>query len=86
MKKEYTLLTLGALVTIIPWLGLTPSLRKIFFTIIGIWIIYISYYYWKNKKQKEQHKQLNTETEPIQNNIQNNIQKEDERRYQKPTI
>lgn len=82
MKKEYTLLTLGSLTAIIPWLGLTPSLRKIIFTIIGIWIIYISYNYWKIFRHKEEPKNISLESEIVQNNIQ----KEDERRQQKPTI
>ena len=82
MKKEYILLTLGSLTAIIPWLGLTPSLRKIVFTIIGIWIIYISYQYWKIFTHKEDIKNTSTELEVTQNNVQ----KEDERRQQKPTI
>jgi hypothetical protein len=45
MKREYTLLILGAITASAPWLALTPSLNRIIFTIIGLWLIMIAYGY-----------------------------------------
>lgn len=45
MKREYTLLILGALTASLQWVGLTTSLRQIVFTFIGLWLIVIAYRY-----------------------------------------
>lgn len=49
MKREYTLLILGALTASLQWVGLTTSLRQIVFTLIGLWLIVIAYRY-RNEK------------------------------------
>jgi hypothetical protein len=49
MKREYTLLILGVLTASIHWLAFTPSLNRILFTIIGLWIILIAYKYRAEK-------------------------------------
>ncbi|MBP6912569.1 MAG: hypothetical protein KBB86_01395 [Candidatus Pacebacteria bacterium] len=49
MKREYTLLILGAITASIPWLALTPSLNRILFTLIGFWLIMLAYKYRSEK-------------------------------------
>lgn len=49
MKREYTLLILGVLITSLEWIGLTTSFLQFVFTIIGLWVIYIAYKY-RNEK------------------------------------
>lgn len=52
MNKEYTLLALGSLVVLLPWIGLTASLLRVLLTILGLVIIYIAYRYWVRKNPK----------------------------------
>lgn len=68
MKREYTLLTLGILITILPWLALPASLREIVFTFLGAWVILISYKYWKNKRPVPNQNTGNNIPEPMQQN------------------
>lgn len=90
MKREYTLLTLGILIAIIPWLGLTPSLRKIVFTILGVWVIFISYKYWKKKTETSQSSNQGNQTQVTFSEIKNDEPDQNqinyERRDQKPRI
>lgn len=70
MKREYTLLTLGILIVIIPYLGLTPSLRQIVFTLLGAWVIFLSYKYWKTKyPTSSNEKSSNPLPEPAQEQV-----------------
>ncbi len=64
MKREYTLLILGALTASIPWLAFTPSLNRILFTVIGLWLIMIAYRY---RSEKISGKLQVTKTDPVVN-------------------
>ncbi len=64
MKREYTLLILGALTASIPWLAFTPSLNRILFTVIGLWLIMIAYRY---RSEKISGKLQVTKTESVVN-------------------
>lgn len=83
MKREYTLLTLGALTASIPWLAFTPSLNRILFTVIGLWLIMIAYKYRSekisgklqiNKTEAPINMPEPTNPEPLQNEIASNPQ------------
>ncbi|OGI72051.1 hypothetical protein A3J61_01600 [Candidatus Nomurabacteria bacterium RIFCSPHIGHO2_02_FULL_38_15] len=45
MKREYTLLTIGLLVIIFEWVGLTTSARQTVISLLGLWLIFIAYRY-----------------------------------------
>jgi flagellar biosynthesis component FlhA len=85
MKREYTLLILGALTASIPWLAFTPSLNRIIFTVIGLWLIIIAYSYRSEKisiksKTTKQEEPVNIpepviETAPQVEIVENNTQK-----------
>lgn len=52
MRKERTLLILGVLVATIPFSGFPASFRSIFFVIIGIALVYLSYLFYMEAKAR----------------------------------
>lgn len=53
MRKERTLLIIGIIVMILPFLGFPNNWRKIFFVIIGFALVYLSYLFYKQVKARQ---------------------------------
>jgi hypothetical protein len=52
MRKERTLLVLGVLVSILPFLGFPDNWRVFLFVITGLSIIYLAYLFYKEAKAR----------------------------------
>jgi len=53
MRKERTLLIIGLLVAVMPFLGFPNSWRKVFFVILGFAIVYLAYLFYKQVKARQ---------------------------------
>lgn len=58
MRKARTFLILGICITILPYLGFPYFWKDIFFTILGIILIYFSYLLYRDYKKRELRKNL----------------------------
>ncbi len=52
MRKERTLLIIGLLVAVLPFLGFPNSWRKVFFVILGFALVYLAYLFYKQAKAR----------------------------------
>ncbi len=52
MRKERTLLVIGILVAILPYLGFYESTRKVLFILIGTSLIYLAYLFYLESKAR----------------------------------
>lgn len=52
MRKERTLLVIGLLVAILPFLGFPNNWRRLLFVLLGVALVYLAYLFYKQAKAR----------------------------------
>lgn len=52
MRKERTLLILGILIAILPYLGFPSLFRSLLISVFGLLVSFVGYHFYKNTKKR----------------------------------